>query len=270
MDLNDPNLSMNNLHDYINRLLDIYAPYKKLLKKEIQLKSKPWISNEILSLMKKRDKFLSKYTKHQKNNPELASNLFNEYKLIRNNVTRLKRDSKLQYYKKFFDSNKNKMSNIWKGIRAIVNLNNTSKKDIKILNKNGKKVTDPQKIVNLFNEHYANVGPNIDKKLPKSLKKFHEYLSKVNVAKTFFLKPVIPQEIFDIILAFNARKTLGPNSIHIFILKISNNFFSDVLTDIVNLSFKTGIFPDLSKLSKIIPIFKKDDPMLCVNYRPIS
>ena len=49
------------------------------------------------SLMKKRDKLLSKYTKHKKNNPELASNLFNEYKLIRN-VTRLKRDSK--YYKK--------------------------------------------------------------------------------------------------------------------------------------------------------------------------
>ena len=118
--------------------------------------------------MKKRDKLLCKYSKHKKNNPELASNLFNEYKLIRNNVTRLKRDSKLQYYKKFFDSNKNKMSNIWKGIRAIVNLNNTSKKSIKLLNKNGKKVTDPQKIVNLFNEHYANVGPNILKKICQS------------------------------------------------------------------------------------------------------
>ena len=62
------------------------------------------------------------------------------------------------------------MSNIWKGIRSIVNLNNSSKKDIKMLNKNGKKVTEPQKIVNLFNEHYANVGPNIEKKVQKSLK----------------------------------------------------------------------------------------------------
>ena len=142
--------------------------------------------------------------------------------------------------------------------------------DIKILNNIGKKVTDPQKIVKLFNERYVNVGPNSEKKLPKSLKKFHQYLSKVKVAKTFFLKPVIPQEIFDIILSYNARKTLGPNSIPIYILKISNNFFSDLLSDIVNLSFKTGIFPDLCKLSKIIPIFKRDDPMLCVNYRPIS
>ena len=61
----------------------------------------------------------------------------------------------------------NKMSTIWKGITSIVNINNTSKKDIKILDKNGKKITDPQKIVNLFNNHYANVGPNIDKKTPE-------------------------------------------------------------------------------------------------------
>ena len=87
----------------------------------------------------------------------------------------MKRDGKMDYYKKFFDSNKNKMSTIWKGIRSIVDINNTSKKVIKILNKNGKKITDPQKIVNLFNNHYANVGPNIDKKLPKLLKKFYDY-----------------------------------------------------------------------------------------------
>ena len=94
---------------------------------------------------------------------------------------------------------------------------------------------------------------------------FHQVPNRLTVSRT------IPQlERFLLILSFNARKTLGPNSIHIYILKISNNYFSDLLTDIINLSFKTGIFPDLCKLSKIIPLFKKDDPMLCVNYRPIS
>ena len=53
--------------------------------------------------------------------------------MIRNHVTRLKRSSKLDY-EDFFESNKNKMSNIWKGIRSILNLNNNSKKDIKMLN----------------------------------------------------------------------------------------------------------------------------------------
>ena len=42
------------------------------------------------------------------------------------------------------------------------------------------------------------------------------------------------------------------------------------MAEIIDLAFKTGIFPDLCKLAKIIPIFKKDDAMLCINYRPIS
>ena len=95
-------------------------------------------------------------------------------------------------------------------------------------------------------------------------------MSKLKVNKTIFLTPATPREIYDIISAFDIKKSLGPNSIPVYILKISNNFFSNKLTDIIILSFKTGIFPDLCKLAKIIPIFKKDSPLLCENYRPIS
>ena len=30
------------------------------------------------------------------------------------------------------------------------------------------------------------------------------------------------------------------------------------------------MFPDVYKLGKVIPIYKKDDPLLCEIYRPIS
>ena len=39
--------------------------------------------------MKKSDKLIFKYSKHKKKNSDLAINLYNEYKMIRNNVTRL-------------------------------------------------------------------------------------------------------------------------------------------------------------------------------------
>ena len=58
LDNNDPNLATNNFYNHINLLLDNFAPYRKLSKKEIKLKRKPWINKYIQELMKKRYKLL--------------------------------------------------------------------------------------------------------------------------------------------------------------------------------------------------------------------
>ena len=44
------------------------------------------------------------------------------------------------------------------------------------------------------------------------------------------------------------------------------------LTLIINQMLQTGIhvYPNTFKITKVIPIFKKDDPSLLTNYRPIS
>ena len=163
-----------------------------------------------------------------------------------------------------------KLGTIWKGIRSIVNINKTSRKDITLMNDNGINVSHPKKSAGLFNKYFVNVGVNIDRKIPKPLKHFKDYMAKINVNKTFFLTPATPEELFDIILAFDIKKSLGPNSIPVYILKIANSFFSNKLCDIINLSFQTCIFPELCKLAKVIPIFKKENPLFVDNYRPIS
>ena len=175
----------------------------------------------------------------------------------------MKQESKIDYYRKYFEANKNKTSSIWKGIRSILNIQNSSKIDIKLINDKGKNISDRKKIVELFKKYFVNVGPNIDSKIPKDRKHFREFMRKLKGNKTFCLTATTPQEIYDIISAFDIKKSLGPNSTPVYILKISNHFFSNKLTDIINLSFRTGIFPDLCKLTKVIPIFKKDNPLLC-------
>ena len=115
---------------------------------------------------------------------------------------------------------------IWKGIKSLVNITTSSKKDINI-NNQGRKITDPLQIAEQFSNHYVNVGLNIDKNIPFLCKNFHDFLRKINV------NPATPHEVFDIILSYDIKKASGPNGIPIFILKIRNIHFSDILADIV-------------------------------------
>ena len=106
---NDPNISLNNLHCHINFILDEFAPFKKLSKKDLKLKSKPWINNLILIEINKRGKLLRKYSKMKYRDNETAKSIYDEYKIIRNKVTKLKRDGRVEYYHRFSMRTKGKV-----------------------------------------------------------------------------------------------------------------------------------------------------------------
>ena len=76
--------------------------------------------------------------------------------------------------------------------------------------------------------------------------------------------------IDDIISLLKSGKSLGPNSIPMKILKSLSPLISSPLSQIINESFKSGIFPDKMKLAKVIPLFKKGCVLTASNYRPIS
>ena len=134
---NAPNISLNNLHQHINLLLDEIAPYKKVTKKQYKLKSKPWINGDILSKMQKRDNLLHKYCKSTNKDSAESKAIYEEYKIIRNELTNLKRESKFDYYHRYFEANKHKTSCICKGIISIVNINKSSRKGITLMDDNG-------------------------------------------------------------------------------------------------------------------------------------
>ena len=90
------------------------------------------------------------------------------------------------------------------------------------------------------------------------------------VGNSFFTAPSVPFEISDIISALKSGKSLGPNSIPMKILKCLSKLISSPLSQIINESFQSGIFPDKMKSAKVMPIFKKGSPLTASNYRPIS
>ena len=55
-----------------------------------------------------------------------------------------------------------------------------------------------------------------------------------------------------------------------FIIKKVANEIVKPLTMIFNLSISTGIVPEMLKIAKVVPIYKKDDAEKFSNYRPVS
>ena len=74
----------------------------------------------------------------------------------------------------------------------------------------------------------------------------------------------------NIISTFNINKGNWPNSSDTHILQLLKEEISGPLSEKFNLSFSTGLHPDIFKISKTIPIFKNGSRLLVSNYRPIS
>ena len=98
---NDPNLSCNNYFNSITYLLDEFAPFRKVTRKEYKLMLKPWISKEILCKCKERDSILKSISNERDAAKQII--LRNDYKKLRNEITNDKRESKKSYYSSYFE-----------------------------------------------------------------------------------------------------------------------------------------------------------------------
>ena len=87
---------------------------------------------------------------------------------------------------------------------------------------------------------------------------------------TFFITPATVKEVNDLISDLNTSKSIGPGSLTTKTMKQLNEIIASPLAELINKSFQSGIFPDIFKIAKVIPIFKSESRVLCNNYRPIS
>ena len=65
------------------------------------------------------------------------------------------------------------------------------------------------------------------------------------------------------------NNAIGPNNIPTTILKEFKSKLSQPLSDMINVSFNKGIFPNFLKIANVIPIHKKGEKLDPNNYRPI-
>ena len=253
----------NDFYSKLEGAVNRHAPLKKLSPKEIKVKSEPWLNAEILKMIKIRNKVFNR-KKRQPNN-EICKRLYN---LLRNRINRDLKKSKKQYYEQYFIDNVNNIRKTWDGIKNIVNVRKNSNRTSQ-LNVGGKIIDDNKEIATNFNNFVVNVGPNTEETIPKvpniSPSKF---LRNRNQMK-FVIAHVSNEEILDVINSLENKST-GPSSIPLKLLSIIPDLIILPLAYIINISFLTGVYPNLLKIVEVIPIHKGGSTQDVNNYRPIS
>ena len=258
---NDANISMQIFLTKINSLLDKYMPLRKITKKEYKRRFKPWIKDQLFEKIEKKNKAFKICINCK--NPYAKEQLKNSYKTLKNDITALTRQNKKEYYNQYFTENTNNLQKIWKGIKEIINIKSKNYCTPTCIIENNRTITDPREMTNSFNTYYTSVAEDILQKRNEGVN-LHTDL-KNTVCNTFAIYECDRTEVENIISSLNPRKATGPNSIPTDILHLKK----DKLT-IFNISMNTGVYPDLLKLYKTTPVYKKGLKVDLSNYRPIS
>ena len=91
-----------------------------------------------------------------------------------------------------------------------------------------------------------------------------------NNKNSLFFTQISIYEIFNEVRNSKSKSCTDVTDFSMFIIKEIILEISPLLKHVFNRSLAEGIFPNVLKKAKVIPIFKSGDKSLAENYRPIS
>ena len=267
--LSDPNLNYNKLENIIRVAKERCFPQIEVKFNKYKHKICAWMTFGILNSIKTKDRLYVKWKKTNSLSQKYISleEKFDAYCEI---LDRSIREVKKQYYKKDFQNLKDDIKKTWGKINDILNRNRRTGELPSYFCDGNKVITDNTDIANCFNNFFCSIGPTLANSIKGPPNKSYEDNLKQTILSSFSFDTVNKDYVLGLIQKLKLKSSFGHDGLSSKILKHVAPEVGDILTSIINQSLLTGIFPDSLKLAKIAPIFKKEDPHLTDNYRPIS
>ena len=244
---------MDSFLNNINSILDAHALLKKVNKYKLKFKTKPWITPVLHKSIFIEKNLLKKFITAK--DPQVKERYHKEYKDYRNMFFTILKQNKTNYYNHYFETNWNSIKDTWKGIESILNIKNISADIPKSLTVDGTTISNPMAISKIFDHYFSSVANKMKLNILFSHKHFSDFL-KNRSDISFFVSPTDKTEIENVISSLDSNKSVEPNSIPTKVLKLLKNDISSQLSEIINISFSSGVFPSILKTAKVIPVHK--------------
>lgn len=169
---------------------------------------------------------------------------------------------------------KNKIRESWKIINEQVNKKRTTLQVIdEIKNEEGTIINDPKKIAELFNSFFLNIAHRLSSHLNIDLTKCDNYLRNVTKTNTkISFSTMDTNDIRRIIIKLNDKYTKDVYDMSTHIIKkivLGNDDLLSLICTVLNSCITEGVFPDMLKIGRVVPLYKNGDRLMINNYRPI-
>ena len=249
--------------NFIERLiycLNCTCPYKKCILKTNKPKGN-WFDNELMVMKGKLDDLYWLQSNY------VNDKLSNEYKTLQKKYKNLIKTKKGLYYQNKINNSDNKTKMIW----SIVNSKLNRKKDRNIdinLNRSSTILTDAADIANEFATHFSEISKKMlsDRYgVTKTLCSSPPYL-----INSFVVSYVTENEVLRTIEGLKNKNTSGFDDINLKIVILIKHIIIQPLTNLINCSLHTAIFPQILKMANVAPVYKKNERENIENYRQIS
>ncbi|XP_031575398.1 uncharacterized protein LOC116309015 [Actinia tenebrosa] len=239
--------------DLFNKALDNHCPWRG--KRVAREKQAPWMTNEVLRHLQKRDSLLK--------TARVSASLdaWENYKSARNKATNLIKTAKFKFYDNCFENSKGDSKGIWKTIKSLTGTSNKSTKS------DGMTADE-------FNFHFSSIADRLRSLLPRipfGISKLeHFVLSRKDPDVKFSIPPLTKGFVVDCLRNLNSNKATGVDKFSARVLKIAALVIVSSVTKLMNYSLGSSVFPKRWKTAKVTQSFKAGDRGDPSNYCPIS
>ena len=259
------------LDDFAEVFMDIYAGIfisTDPPKSKRNHNNNPWMTHLIAQAIKVREDAYKKW-RRTKNDDD-----YEDYRQQRRAVNSAIKSAKSAHSANQFDKAEGNSKKTWKVINELRGKTKTqpSSKFIVDDTETSCKSTISEKFSEFFlsiakqlNEDALSNSPFTDVNFSMD-SEFLTYMPK-RVNNSIFLEDCHPGEVEEIIKSYSNSKS---SDISIYVLKSVSHIISPLLSRYYNDFMRRGEFPDITKVARVTPIFKKGNKKLFQNYRPVS